>query len=90
MTCFAVVPLSIGKGVSWAVETGWTVFTEGAEDYQCCRDKLAADPEYGVVYAEGAAKNDLWFRLVEARQAADLTQAGLASDYVCPRRRWPA
>lgn len=52
--------------------------TEGAEAYRRWRDKLAADPEYRAVYREEAAKKELWLQLVEARQAAGLTQAELA------------
>lgn len=37
-----------------------------------------ADPEFCRVYAEEAAKKDLWLQLVEARQAAGLTQAQMA------------
>lgn len=37
-----------------------------------------ADPEFRRVYAEEAAKKELWLQLVEARQAAGLTQAQLA------------
>ena len=37
-----------------------------------------ADPEYQAVYEEEAAKGELWLQLVEARQAAGLTQEELA------------
>ena len=37
-----------------------------------------ADPEFRAVYEEEAAKKGLWLQLVEARQAAGLTQAQMA------------
>jgi transcriptional regulator with XRE-family HTH domain len=37
-----------------------------------------ADPEFRVAYEEEAGKKELWLQLVEARQAAGLTQAELA------------
>ena len=52
--------------------------TEGAEASERWRDTLMADPEFRQVYAEEAAKSELWLQLVEARQAAGLTQAELA------------
>jgi DNA-binding XRE family transcriptional regulator len=51
---------------------------EGEASYQEWRDKLRADPEYQEIYAEEAAKSDLWLQLVEARQAAGLTQKQVA------------
>jgi len=37
-----------------------------------------ADPEYRRLYDQEAAKKELWLQLVEARQAAGLTQADVA------------
>jgi DNA-binding XRE family transcriptional regulator len=52
--------------------------TEGAASYRGWKEELGADPEYRAVYEEEAAKKELWLQLVEARQAAGLTQAELA------------
>ena len=38
-----------------------------------------ADPEFRRVYEEESAKKELWLQLVEARQAAGLTQAEVAN-----------
>jgi predicted XRE-type DNA-binding protein len=51
---------------------------EGERDYQEWRAKLQATPGYQQVYEEEAAKSELWLQLVEARQAAGLTQAEVA------------
>jgi DNA-binding XRE family transcriptional regulator len=51
---------------------------EGEQEYQEWRDALLADPETRAIYKEEAAKKELWLQLVEARQAAGLTQAELA------------
>ncbi len=51
---------------------------EGEQAYQEWRDTLLADPETRAIYKEEAAKKELWLQLVEARQAAGLTQAELA------------
>ena len=51
---------------------------EGEESYKRWRDRFEADPEYRAIYEEEAAKGDLWLQLVEARQAAGLTQAEVA------------
>jgi len=51
---------------------------EGQASYQQWRDELRTDPEYQAIYAAEAAKSELWLQLVEARQAAGLTQAELA------------
>lgn len=48
------------------------------DHYQEWRDQFLADPERRAVYEEEAAKSDLWLQLVEARQAAGLTQAEMA------------
>ncbi len=52
---------------------------EGEQAYQEWRDTLLASPEARAIYKEEAAKKELWLQLVEARQAAGLTQAELAS-----------
>jgi len=51
---------------------------EGEQAYQAWRDSLLDDPEAREIYKEEAAKKELWLQLVEARQAAGLTQAELA------------
>ncbi len=51
---------------------------EGQANYQQWRDELRSDPEYQAIYAEEAAKSELWLQLVEARQAAGLTQQQVA------------
>src|SRR5438094_4041993 len=61
-----------------ATETERDYTKLGQESYQRWRDELRVDPEYQAVYEEEAAKSDLWLQLVEARQAAGLTQAQLA------------
>jgi len=48
---------------------------EGQRAYQEWRDNLLADPENQRIYEEEAAKKELWLQLVEAREAAGLTQA---------------
>lgn len=52
--------------------------TMGEESYDKWRAELRSNPEYQAIYDEEAAKGDLWLQLVEARQAAGLTQAELA------------
>jgi DNA-binding XRE family transcriptional regulator len=51
---------------------------EGEQAYQAWRDALLGDPEAREIYIEEAAKKELWLQLVEARQAAGLTQVELA------------
>ncbi len=51
---------------------------EGEQAYQAWRDTLLGDPEARKIYKEEAAKKELWLQLVEARQAAGLTQVELA------------
>jgi len=51
---------------------------EGEQAYQSWRDTLLDDPETREIYKEEAAKKELWLQLVEARQAAGLTQVELA------------
>jgi HTH-type transcriptional regulator/antitoxin HipB len=52
--------------------------TEGARRYQEWAAELEADPAFQTIYAEEAAKSELWLQLVEARHAAGLTQAEVA------------
>ena len=51
---------------------------EGEKDYEEWRASLVDTPEKRARYQEIAAKSDLWLQLVEARQAAGLTQVELA------------
>lgn len=60
------------------MKEGANLTAMGQASYQGWRDELRADPEYQAVYEEEAAKSELWIQLVEARQAAGLTQAELA------------
>ncbi len=52
---------------------------EGQASYGRWRDRLLADPESRRLYEEEAARKELWLQLVEARQAAGLTQHELAA-----------
>jgi ribosome-binding protein aMBF1 (putative translation factor) len=61
-----------------AVEAKRDLAREGAEQYQEWRRELISTPERRSLYEEEAAKLDLWLQLVDARQAAGLTQAELA------------
>jgi DNA-binding XRE family transcriptional regulator len=54
------------------------LLAEGEASYQRWKRGLEQDPEYCQLYEEEAAKSDLWLQLVEARQAAGLTQVELA------------
>ncbi len=60
-----------------AIESG--PISEGAARYERWRDAQLVDPEFRAVYEEEATKSELWLQLVEARQAAGLTQAELAA-----------
>jgi len=51
---------------------------EGAQRYDAWRERLLADPARYTLYEQEAAKKELWLQLLEARQAAGLTQAQLA------------
>jgi DNA-binding XRE family transcriptional regulator len=51
---------------------------EGEQAYQAWRNALLGDPKAREIYIEEAAKKELWLQLVEARQAAGLTQVELA------------
>ena len=61
-----------------ATETKSDLIKEGQQDYQEWRAILVDTPEKRAVYEEISAKSDLWLQLVEARQAAGLTQRQLA------------
>ena len=50
----------------------------GEQAYQEWQQALLASSEAKALYEEEAAKKELWLQLVEARQAAGLTQAELA------------
>lgn len=50
----------------------------GQSRYDAFWEDQLADPEFRRVYAEEATKKALWLQLVEARQAAGLTQAQMA------------
>ena len=50
---------------------------DGARLFEEDRARWMADPENRRIYEEEAAKKELWLQLVEARQAAGLTQAEL-------------
>ena len=51
---------------------------QGQASYQRWRERLRATPGYDAVYEEEAGKGNLWLQLVEARQAAGLTQLEVA------------
>ena len=52
--------------------------TRGQRAYDTYWANQFADPEFNATYEAEAANKDLWLQLVEARQAAGLTQAELA------------
>lgn len=47
-------------------------------DYEEWREELLSDPETRALYEQESAKKELWLQLVEARQAAGLTQQQMA------------
>ena len=51
---------------------------EGEASYRRWRESFFADPENRCLYEEEAAKKELWLQLVDARQAAGLTQGEMA------------
>ena len=51
---------------------------DGRRLYEEDRARVFADPELRAIYEEEAAKMELWLQLVEARQAAGLTQKEVA------------
>ncbi len=52
--------------------------TEGEHAYEAWRNDFFAKPENQALYEQEAPKVDLWLQLVEARQAAGLTQVEVA------------
>lgn len=50
----------------------------GQQEYEDYWARQMDDPAFRAAYDEEAAKKELWLQLVEARQAAGLTQAELA------------
>jgi DNA-binding XRE family transcriptional regulator len=52
--------------------------TQGQQNYVDYWAKQMADPEFRAVFEQEAAKKELWLQLVEARQAAGLTQQQMA------------
>src|SRR5947199_5661173 len=61
-----------------SVEQQHDYITEGVKSYQRWSDSLIADEEGQRLYEHEAAKKELWLQLVEARQAAGLTQEEVA------------
>lgn len=59
-------------------ETKRDLTAEGRTAYEEWRDEFLADPKNRKIYEEEAAKKDLWLQLVDARQAAGLTQTEMA------------
>jgi predicted XRE-type DNA-binding protein len=55
-----------------------TTTNVGRQAYEDYWARQMADPDFRAVYEEEAAKKELWLQLVEARQAAGLTQAQVA------------
>lgn len=60
------------------VEATRDLIAAGERDYQEWRDSILSDPARRAHYEEISAKKDLWLQLVQARQAAGLTQEALA------------
>ena len=50
----------------------------GEQSFQRWRKKTLADPAVQAVYEKESAKKALWLQLVEAREAAGLTQVEMA------------
>lgn len=55
-----------------------TTMTEGQRHYEEYWAAQLADPAFRRVHEEEATKKELWLQLVEARQAAGLTQKQVA------------
>ena len=55
-----------------------TIITDREKSYQRWADSLTADEGGRRLYEHEAAKKELWLQLVEARQAAGLTQEEVA------------
>src|SRR5438067_2376646 len=51
---------------------------DGARLFEEERARRMADPDYRAIYEDEGEKKDLWLQLVEARQAAGLTQEEVA------------
>ena len=51
---------------------------DGGRLFEEDRARAMSNPEFRALYQEEAAKKELWLQLVEARQAAGLTQAQVA------------
>src|SRR5438309_10091426 len=51
---------------------------DGRRLFEEDKARAFADPEFQAIYEEEAAKKELWLQLVEARQAAGLTQEEVA------------
>jgi ribosome-binding protein aMBF1 (putative translation factor) len=51
---------------------------DGRRLYEEERARRMADPEYRAIYEDEGTKKELWLQLVEARQAAGLSQRELA------------
>jgi DNA-binding XRE family transcriptional regulator len=51
----------------------------GQQQYEDYWARQMADPAFQAIYEEEAGKKELWLQLVEARQAAGLTQAEVAN-----------
>ncbi len=50
----------------------------GKRSYEAWRKRLHSTPGFEEIYAEEAAKSELWLQIVEARQKAGLTQQKMA------------
>lgn len=59
-------------------ETKRDLIKEGEQDYAEWPASLVDTPEKRARYSQISAKSDLWLQLVEARQAAGLSQRDLA------------
>ena len=59
-------------------ETKRDLMIEDESEYKQMREDILSDPVRRARYDEELAKSELWLQLVEARQAAGLTQAELA------------
>lgn len=59
-------------------ETDRNIVESGERAYNRWREGFLGSPENRQLYEDEAAKKELWIQLVEARQAAGLTQVELA------------
>lgn len=73
-----ITPPGKRQNIIMATEAKRDLIKEGEQDYQEWRASLVDTPEKRALYDEISAKSDLWLQLVEARQAAGLTQRQLA------------